>query len=958
MKRVTLKFQVGLLLIAMLISCNTQSPRESIDLSGDWRFELDSTAVGVEQRWYQRELADLVSLPGTTDTNQKGELNETCDETRYLSRIYHYSGKAWYQREIQIPSSWQDGVVELYVERTKPSTLWIDQHIVGECRSLNTPHLYDITDYVKDGESHTITIQVDNGASSLHKAVFNSHNATEHTQTNWNGMVGKIELRSKSSRNIGSVTLTPNVSDKTLDVKLSIKGERSQQKGYSIALQCISSSDDKSKVERREYELHSDTLNISYPMGDSPLLWSEFAPNLYECHIELIEDGRVIDVVSENFGMREFVAKGLHLYNNGARVSLRGKHDGAVFPTTGYAPMNRDEWRRYLTICKEYGMNHVRFHSWTPPIACVEMADSLGLYLQIELPFWGGLYKFDAPLKRYLKQEAASITQRYANHPSVVLFSLGNELNGDKPSLREVARVVKDLRPDLLVATGTNNFLGSQNSDPYDDFFVTCRVGGNKNEPDYKKHVRGSFSHYDAPQGGYINNTYPNSLMNFDSALTQAKVPVISHETGQFQCYPIFEERSKYRGVLEARNYDVFRERVERAGLIDQAADFVRASGALQAILYKADIEMSLRTEGLSGFQVLDLQDYSGQGTALVGVLDAFMESKGAITSTEWRRFCSAVVPLVELDKFVYTAGEKVTARAKIYNYSNVDLTEGSKWTLMDEKERVVASGTFETTAPKGSLTNVGEICFDMPSVELSQKLTLEYDCGGVDGANSYNLWVYSTCEEVETNRFTLIQEVGAELYKQLEAGATVMFMPKADQLRDQTIDGLFQTDYWNYRMFRQISVRNGAKPSPGTLGLLIDDTHPSLKSFPTSYHSDMQWYSIVKGSHPLIMDMLPHFEPPIVQVIDNVERNHKLGLIFECRVGRGKLLVCMSDLLSLSKYPEAQTLYRSLCEYITSAEFNPSVEYSSDDIEQLLTQPTAERELAELQNSSYTYKK
>ena len=84
---------------------------------------------------------------------------------------------------------------------------------------------------------------------------------------------------------------------------------------------------------------------------------------------------------------------------------------------------------------------------------------------------------------------------------------------------------------------------------------------------------------------------------------------------------------------------------------------------------------------------------------------------------------------------------------------------------------------------------------------------------------------------------------------------------------------------------------------SPGTLGILTDPDHPMFRHFPTDMHTNWQWFSILKQSYPFILDKFPAGYKPIVQVIDNVERNHKLGLVFELAVGQGKLLVCMADL-------------------------------------------------------------
>ena len=113
-------------------------------------------------------------------------------------------------------------------------------------------------------------------------------------------------------------------------------------------------------------------------------------------------------------------------------------------------------------------------------------------------------------------------------------------------------------------------------------------------------------------------------------------IPVVSHEIGQFAVYPNFREIDKYTGVLKARNFEVFRDRLKEKGMLDQADDFFYTSGKLSVQCYKEELEAAARTKLLAGYQILDIQDFSGQGTALVGILDAFMDSKGHVTPEEW----------------------------------------------------------------------------------------------------------------------------------------------------------------------------------------------------------------------------------------------------------------------------------------------------------------------------------
>ena len=158
-----------------------------------------------------------------------------------------------------------------------------------------------------------------------------------------------------------------------------------------------------------------------------------------------------------------------------------------------------------------------------------------------------------------------------------------------------------------------------------------------------------------------------------------------------------------------------------------------------------------------------------------------------------------------------------------------------------------------------------------------------------------------------------------------LAAGAKVLFFPDHKAVRDQSVGGLYIPDYWNYRMFKSISENNKKPVSPGTMSILTNPDLPLFSDFPTEFHTNWQWWPIVKNSRPFILDNAPKDYFPLVQVVDNFERNHKLGLIFEFTVGKGKLLVCMSDLRSVQDKPEARQLYSSILKYMSSGNFNPS---------------------------------
>ena len=861
MRRIVLIVSLGLMSLSM--------QAQSISLAGEWQVELgESKSAFAKGKRVVTDAAKRAILPGTIDTNHLGFAPKDTMETTHLTRLYAYKGAARYSRTINIPKDWKKKPVELFLERTRPTWVYVDGELVDSCNFISTPQRYLLPKKVKPGK-HLLEIVVDNGRGVPEQVYGSSHAYTEDTQTNWNGIIGEIRLEVKSE-------------------------------------------------ERR------------------------------------VKNSNVLPDFAKDFHI-----KGAHFYANGHRIFLRGKHDAAVWPLTGHVEMSVEGWMKYLGTCKEYGINHVRFHSWCPPEAAFVAADSLGIYLQPELPFWGSFDKKDERLMAFLHQEGENILREYGHHPSFRMMALGNELWGDIDKMKEFVDDFRKIAPDKYYTFGSNYYLGYQGIKEGMDYFTTCRIGGEE-WGKYNTHTRGSFSFADAYDGGMINHFHPNSTMNFDEACDKAGIPIISHETGQFQTYPDYREMKKYTGVLHPYNFEVFRRRLAAAGMLSQADDFHKASGLWSVKLYKADIEMDLRTRNMAGFQLLDIQDYPGQGSAFVGILDAFMESKGITTPEEWRQWCSPVVPLLEMKKFCFEDGEKIQAKVKVANYGGSSLKgKKLKWHLAEDE------GVLNIFSYDEGLVDVGELN-GVFHVQKPTKLLLTLNIEGTEARNSYELWAYPK-KALEKKGVIIAKDLNQEVVKVLENGGKVLWMPtasshfvaaddtlsQADNATSYTVGGLFQTDYWNYRMFKTICENNKKKVSPGTLGILTNPEHPIFKGFPTEMHTNWQWFPVIKESHPLVLDNFAKDYRPIVQVIDNIERNHKLGLVMEWKVGAGKLLVCMSDLEKASKYPEGKAFYQSVIDYMRSADFNPSAEITVDELKKKLAEEPRKITMKELNNIS-----
>lgn len=903
--------------------------RQYIDLSGNWQFALDSAGIGKDQQWYLSNLNDTITLPGTTDLNRKG-FHNTDTTTMHLNRLYIYEGIAWYRKTVTIPRELANQHIILFLERTKTTDVWIDSVLVGGSRLLQSPQLFDVSDHMTPGE-HTITIRVNNDRKLTPYG--NVHIYSDDTQTNWNGILGKIYLETSPQTHISGLQISPDIGQKKIGIRLEVNNGLGLDSAEIELLVEKTTNSKNSLLKPKKLNISlRQPLALEFALDDACSLWDEYEQPLYTLTVILSAEG-VLDTKTVPFGMRKFAVDGTHFAINGRKIFLRGKHEAAVFPITGFPPMVVDTWQRVFRIAKTYGINHYRFHSYCPPEAAFTAADLEGIYLQAELPFWGGL-ETDS-IAEAQREEGYAMLEAYANHPSLVLFSHGNEIWSGHDRVEANIKALKKYDPRPLYTMGCNNNIGYVGPREVSDFFVAARTPYAQDT--ILTHTRLTHAFADSREGGILNTQPPSTVANFDYAVSQIDIPTISHEIGQYQIYPDYSEIDKYTGVLRAWNLEVFRDRLANAGMADLDSAFQQASGTWSAICYQAEMEAALRTEGLAGFQLLDLQDFPGQGTALVGILDAFMDSKGVITPEEWKRSCDDVVILLEMPKYCWKTSETFQGHVKVANYSNRTMREDLVWQLKDRRNRLIDQGRFTGTGiPNGSLYRVGAISTGLSSVMRPEKLTIRLSIPGTNYTNMYPVWVYPPVSVEKGDEIIVSGNLDDKTIQLLQEGSNVLLFPNSEDVADRSLAGLFPPDFWNYGMFKGISEWVKKPVSPGTLGLLTDPEHPVFRSFPTDFHTNWQWFSIIKASHALVLDATPPSYRPIVQVIDNLERNHKLGLLFEFRVGKGKLLVCMAPLEKLTDRPEATWLYQSILDYMRSGAFQPMQEMTAEELVKL----------------------
>ena len=655
MKR--LVFFLPFFLVGLAFQMQAQPGCHTISLDGIWAFKADPLGMGLQSNGLQMfpSLTETITLPGSTDEAGKGIRTQGLSSIR-LTRMFEYKGPAWYEKKVFIPEDWAGKEISLFLERVHWETkLWVNGAYVGRKESLSVPHIYTLGKFLKPGEVNTIRLRVNN---DLIYNIEYSHAISAETQTNWNGIIGKIELRATDKVYISDVQVYPDIKGKKarLEVtfnnsdKLSLKGDleimgKTADNLFDIPKKKIPVTGNDSLI----------FMEIDLPLGDQIRTWDEFDPNLYLLNLSLnvkADKESYFDTKQVKFGMREVGVKGTRFTMNGREIFIRGTVNSAEFPLTGYPVMDESGWLHILKTCKDYGLNCVRFHSWCPPEAAFKVADSLGIYLQIENSDWRFTVGEDKAVNDFLRCEADRIFKEYGNHPSFVFFCEGNELcgSGVKEFLSESVTHWKRDPRHLYTGSAAYPYV------PENQYNVLYGARPHR----WKEGLKSRF------------NVAPlNTLYDYSEYVKKYPIPMITHEIGQWCVYPNYDEIKKYTGVLKPYNYQIFRESLRDHHMLDLAEEFTRASGKFHLIQKKEEFESYYRTPGMAGYHLLQLNDFPGQGTSPVGVVDVFWDPKPYVTADEFKSMVSPCLPLLLTSSFVWTNDSIFTGEARIANFGN-----------------------------------------------------------------------------------------------------------------------------------------------------------------------------------------------------------------------------------------------------------------------------------------------
>ena len=894
---------------------------ETRSIAGDWKCRLDPDRLGLTVGWQKLAFESPITLPGSLDTGGYGEDSDK-PTLANLHKKKTFVGPAWYQREVEIPASWSGKRVQLFLERVMwESRVWVDERPAGLQDSLSTPHHFDLSGFLTPGH-HRLTVRVDNSG----RPGANAHGYGDDEQPKWNGIVGRMELSARDPVYIDALTLEPDLENSRVRARLTVVNTTGA--AYAGVLRLRARAHGATEYPFGPKEI---VIRISAPethlVADVPMkdfvAWNEFSPTLYEMEANLgatlaEKDAvgvlpKVSDVSTEIFGMRSFAAKGTQFVWNGRTAFLRGTHDGMGFPLTGYPATDVESWLRIYQTLKAYGLNHIRFHSVCPPEAAFTAADIAGIIVQAELPAWGHI-KEDAPGTAFLRAELIRIIETYGNHPSFALMTMGNEHSGDWTVLGDFVDTGKRLDSRRFYAASSNEYIrnGKGTVNPGDGFASTMWGLGKGLE---------RLRYFD----DWVRGAVPAPASDFNHIVGEFEVPVMSHELGQYWMYPKFNEIGSYTGVMQPGALKMFRDRAQAAGLTENGAAFAAASGKLSITIYKEEIEKMFRTNRIGGFQLLDLHDYSGQNTSLVGILDAQWNTKGLITPDAWRRFCAPSVVVARLPKFVFSGEESCEVPVEIVHFGARDaVAVHTRWTLRDLAGKEIAKGDIGPVrdVPAGAKTALGNLTLNLKGLPVPGEYRLGIEAAGL-ASNDWNIWVLPDAGAPQPqvpSPLLVTEKMDSAAWGKLKAGGTVVWLGHHASC---AVPVNFVNALWN----------PWCGGSVKTCGVWINPAHPALAQFPTESHGDWQWFDLLPlTARGFVLNDVPAGLSIPAQGIDNPMRAFRLGLLWEAKVGTGTLIATSLDLCNdLAHRPAAAQFRRSLLGYAASGKAKPAAQITEE---------------------------
>jgi beta-galactosidase len=409
-----------------------------ISLNGEWKFQWHERPEEASWNFYKPDFdvsswktIDVPSdwqLKGYGDLIFRNVMQPFPPDPPHPPSDYNPVGS--YRRSFNIPNSWKDRHIFLYFEGVKTAAfIWVNGSYIGYNEGGMEPAEFDVTEAVRPG-SNELAVQVLRYADATYL----------EDQDMWrlSGIYRSVYLLAMPSVYIQDYYITTDLDEAYRDAVLHIEFEISNQTKHTLNRYYITGSlFDASGQRVQQFEKPAGTINSGETvllsttcLVENPLKWSAEKPNLYALVLELRNPlNQVIHTLVQGAGFREVEIHDQALWINGVPVKLNGVCSHVHHPVTGRA-MDQETMLRDLTLMKQFNINCVRTSHYPQNREYYDLADRLGLYIIDETndeahcttwlsrePEWRDMYL----------DRARKMVFRDRNHPSIIIWSAGNE---------------------------------------------------------------------------------------------------------------------------------------------------------------------------------------------------------------------------------------------------------------------------------------------------------------------------------------------------------------------------------------------------------------------------------------------------------------------------------------------------------------------------------------------------
>ena len=689
-----------------------------VSLRGEWEFVARPMnrplRNGVWGRFYQETNwpgSRAISVPGCWEAQGVGEpgMGE-CWVPKWDNNAkpirHKYMGDGWYRKTVPVPAAWKGRRIWLKVGGVKScGWFWVNDRQVALVDNYCGTCKYEITDLVTPGSNATVVAQVNNVRPSRKGLMSAMHR--------WGGIYRDVEIEASPQTFIDDAWVRGLFDEKAAEVNVAVGAGTRDACPYQIRITI-----DGQTVEQPFKPLKP----LKLPLWNFRP-WSPEHPNLYTAQVDLVENGHVIHVRRERFGVRKFEVRGTEFFLNGKPFYVRGFGDDHVYPLSGITPADRDVHRAHLGKARAAGFNFVRLHTHCELPEYFEAADELGVMIQPELPYYSDVaaedFSFDPG------RDVTELWRNYRRHPSFAVYSMGNEGSFGPGLDAALHRYVKAMDPDRLKI----------NQDSNKDFINPPEAADYCGGP-IKEWPRGSVR----PDRPFVTHEYLNLCIKLDA-----------------------RSEGDYTGVwLPPATREARAAWLAKAGLDAAWGDRLQdAQHALQRHYQKVGVEWARKDQycdGYSFWTIVDVVVQQGESYTAQGLFDPFWRQKrGGFSAEEFAVFNSPSCILLDApdENRVFTSGESLAVDFLFAHYGEAALQDAAlEWNLELGGRLSPAADTAreDTRPPLRSRVSVGDIPLGpvrkiasqkivFPSVEKPVKAKLSARVGSV--SNDWDFWLF-----------------------------------------------------------------------------------------------------------------------------------------------------------------------------------------------------------------------